>query len=161
MKEIWKDVEGYEGLYQISNLGKVRNKNQLIKSFPDKLGYRNVFLFKSNKKQTKKLHRLVAQAFIENPNNYPIINHKNGIKNDNRIENLEWTTYKNNSIYAVKNGLIKTKKVMCLETHKIYESIKEASKEVGVFDGHITKVCKGQRKTTGGFHWAYIEGSEI
>lgn len=159
--EIWKDIAGYEGLYQISNLGNVRNKSKTLKYQKDRTGYFNVILYKNKKRNTKKVHRLVAEAFIENTDKLPIINHINGIKTDNRMENLEWITYKNNSIHAVKNGLIKTKKVLCVETNKIYESIKEASKDTGVFDGHISKVCKGERKTTGGYHWVYVKECEL
>lgn len=159
MQEMWKKIISFED-YEISNLGRVRKNNKILKQYIDKIGYCNVTLINNKQRKFKKVHRLVAEAFINNDDNLPVINHKNGIKTDNTVNNLEWSSYKNNSIHAVNMGLIKTKKVKCIETNKIYKSIKEASKDVGVFDGHIIKVCKGLRKTTGGFHWEYLEGSE-
>ena len=160
MAEIWKDIKGYEGLYQVSNLGKIRNKYKEIKQQTDNIGYKNVILSKNNKRKTKKVHRLVAETFIDNANNLPAVNHINGNKSDNKVSNLEWITYKDNSIHAVLNGLIKTKKVLCIEKGKTYYSIHEAAKDTNTFNGHIVKVCKGERKTTGGYHWKYLEGSE-
>lgn len=160
-EEIWKDIKGYEGKYQISNLGKVRNNKSIIKPQKDNIGYMNVILYKDKTRKTKKIHRLVAEAFIENTNNLPEVNHINGNKKDNSASNLEWITHKNNSKHAVEIGLIKTKKVLCVETNKIYKSIHEAARDTNTFDGHIIKVCKGERKTTGGFRWKYLEGSEF
>lgn len=103
MKEIWKDIEGYEGLYQVSNLGRVKslkresknNKNvtdRILKYKLDTYGYPTVILYKEAKAKTVKIHRLVASIFIPNTCNFIEINHKNGIKIDFRIENLEWCT---------------------------------------------------------------------
>lgn len=155
--EIWKDVIGYEGLYQISNLGRLKKETHIFKQYIDKTGYLNVILTKNKVRKTKKVHRLVAEAFIKNKNKLPIINHKDGNKKNNFVDNLEWVTYKENSIHAVKTGLIKTKPVICIETNKKYNSVKEASINAGAFDGHISKVCKGIRKTAGGYHWKYVE----
>lgn len=117
--EIWKDISGYEGLYQISNLSNVKSlsryvsrknqnnvesgyftKEKIMKPRVDKDGYLYVGLYKNKKVNNFKIHRLVALAFIANPNNYPLINHKNEIKNDNRISNLEWCDYKYNANYG-------------------------------------------------------------
>lgn len=155
--EIWKEVIGYEGLYQVSNFGRIKKRNHIFKQYKDRVGYLNVVLTKNQIRKTKKVHRLVAEAFIENKENLPIINHKDGNKKNNSIDNLEWVTYKENSIHAVKTGLIKTKPVICIETNKKYNSVKEASIDVGAFDGHISKVCKGIRNTAGGYHWKYVE----
>ena len=99
MKEIWKDIKGYEGLYKISNLGNVKSirfgKNKILKHNLLQ-GYPVVQLSNKNIRHTFEIHRLVAQAFIPNPNNYPYINHKNEIRTDYRIENLEWCTQKMN-----------------------------------------------------------------
>ena len=100
MKEIWKDIEGYEGLYQVSDLGNVKslktNKNLY---YSNSNGYYRVGLFK-DKRTMRAIHRLVAEAFIPNPNNYPCVNHKDCNKHNNCIENLEWCDYKYNNYYG-------------------------------------------------------------
>lgn len=107
MEEIWKDVVGYEGLYKVSNLGNVINKHGYIrKSYLHKLGYVHITLCKNCYHLTYKIHRIVASAFIPNPNSLPCINHKNGIKTENYVENLEWITYADNSKHALENGLL-------------------------------------------------------
>ena len=107
MIEIWKDVPGYEGLYQVSNYGRVlslyryRKKSQnILKTFTRKTGYIAVTLQKNGKRETKLVHQLVALCFIDNPNNYPIINHKDENPSNNRVDNLEWCTHKYNSNYG-------------------------------------------------------------
>jgi hypothetical protein len=104
--EIWKDIEGYEGFYQVSNKGRIRNRNGLIKKFRiNPSGYKLTFLYK-NEYKCFSIHRLVAKAFIPNPNNLPEVNHLNGIKIDNKNENLEWCTKSNNIKHANSIGLI-------------------------------------------------------
>ena len=106
--EVWKDIKGYEGLYQVSNLGNVmslhyrgtKNKKQLLKPAKDKDGYLSIALYKDGKTKQYRVHRLVASAFIPNPNNYSQVNHINEIKDDNRVENLEWCTAKYNNNYG-------------------------------------------------------------
>ena len=103
--EVWKDIRDYEGIYKISNKGKVKNRfDKILKAF-DKHGkkkydprndYKKIHLSKNNKIKTFSIHRLVAEAFIPNTKKLPQINHKNGIKNDNRVENLEWCTQRQN-----------------------------------------------------------------
>lgn len=118
-EEIWRDIEGYECLYQVSNLGRIRSldryvdrytnhlikvfrKGRLLESHLDKDGYLLVTLCKNNKVKLCRVHRLVAEAFIPNPNNYPIINHKDEIKDNNCVENLEWCTHKYNLCYGTR-----------------------------------------------------------
>jgi hypothetical protein len=117
--DYWKDVEGYEGLYQVSNTEKVRSldryvksrigkrfaKGRVLKQMLGKFGYLTVYLCNKKGKKRKPVHRLVAQSFILNPNNYLEINHKNGIKTDNRVGNLEWCTRSQNMKHAYINGL--------------------------------------------------------
>lgn len=145
-KEIWKDVVGFEGLYQVSNLGNIRNRfmRRISKNRMKWNGYLEAVLCKDNKIYYFRIHRLVAEAFIPNPNNYPVINHINSNRSDNRVENLEWTTQKHNV------SLAKGKKVaLCDNSGNIiteYESIKEASTQTGVPRRRIEQLIKGNTK---------------
>lgn len=117
--EIWKDVKGYEGSYQVSNLGRVKSldreiksrygfrkiKGIILKEIPDKDGYYRVNLKESQNGKTKNIHRLVATAFIDNKENKPQVNHINGVKNDNNVNNLEWSTLSENRQHAYNTGL--------------------------------------------------------
>lgn len=106
MTEIWKDIIGYEGLYQISNQGNVKSSHSgAIVKQQVMGGYKYVSLHKEKKLRTHRVHRLVAQAFIPNPESKPQINHINGIKTDNRADNLEWCTQSENMKHAYENGL--------------------------------------------------------
>lgn len=114
MAEIWKDIKGYEGKYQVSNLGNVRSLNyhrmgitKLLKIRKDKDGYNMAYLVRSGYNRPVGVHRLVAQAFIPNPNKYPCVNHKNEVKDDNRVENLEWCAVRYNTLYGT--GVQRTK----------------------------------------------------
>ena len=123
MEEIWKDIKGYEGLYQVSNTGKVKSLEKLkwngrgYQKLPERImkgkkcgrGYLQVRLFKDGKSKNYYLHRLVAVAFIPNPDNLPQVNHRNEIKTDNCVDNLEWCDAKYNSNYGTKNQRIAEK----------------------------------------------------
>lgn len=112
MKEVWKDIEGYEGYYQVSNFGKIKSLKRerrlleiILKEKKDKDGYLRVNLFKKNKRKMYGVHCLVLQAFISNPENKPQVNHKDGVKINNNFENLEWNTNSENQKHAWKTGL--------------------------------------------------------
>ena len=114
--EIWKDIKDYEGLYQASNFGNLRSLNykrsgkiQVLKPALDNKGYLRTALMKNGVLKTVKVHRVIAQTFIENLNNKPQVNHINGVKNDNTINNLEWCDNSENQNHAVKSGLVKQK----------------------------------------------------
>lgn len=116
VNEIWKDIEGYEGKYQISNLGRIKkiNKNSLneehyVKPYINQRGYCTVKLFKTERKE-ERIHRLVAQAFIPNPENKAEVNHIDGNKQNNTITNLEWNTHEENVVHAFKTGLNRGRK---------------------------------------------------
>ena len=114
--EIWKDIKDYEGIYQASSFGNLRSLNykrtgrvQVLKPAMDNKGYLRTALMKNGVLKTVKVHRVVLQTFVANPENKPQVNHINGIKNDNIVENLEWTDNRQNQIHAINLGLVKQK----------------------------------------------------
>lgn len=120
-KEKWRDVPGYEGNYQVSNMGRIKGIERLVKhscgglrKIPEQIlnatisgRYPSFCLYKDGNGSTLNAHRIVAEAFVENPENKPCVNHKNGIRDDNRAENLEWVTSAENTRHAIGNGLMK------------------------------------------------------
>ena len=114
--ETWKDIKGYEGIYQISNLGRVKRisnihwcnlkyrDNYYLKPLDNGKGYLRIKLTVNNKSRRVMLHRLIAEVFIENPNNYPFVNHIDGNKKNNNLNNLEWCTQSQNCLHSVKMG---------------------------------------------------------
>lgn len=163
-KEIWKDIKGYEGLYQVSNLGRVKSvkTGRLLKQFLNDMGYFKLVLHKNKKIKNFRVHRLVADAFIQNDNNYYIVNHKNGVKTDNRAVNLEFCTQKENITHAIKNGL-KSDNIPVLQCDlqgnviKKWDSMTEASKELNIPLPSISNCCKNKKycKTAGNCIWKY------
>lgn len=167
MQEIWKDIKGYEGLYQVSNLGRVkslphgRTKGCILRPWNNK-GYQVVGLWEGTPSKMRKLsvHRLVAEAFISNPENKPCINHIDGIRNNNNITNLEWVTYSENNNHAIKFGLRKVfpgakHKCKKIEQYDLqgnllaqFNSIVEASKILNIPKCSISRVLNGRLKTT-------------
>jgi len=167
--EIWKDVKGYEGYYEVSNLGRVKRigKTNCLRSAITKDGYEQVTLSVNNKLKSYAIHRLVAIAFIPNPNNLPQVNHKDENKLNNYVENLEWCTQEYNLKYgtARKRANIKNtnrkdiSKVVYQyslegELINIYPSTQEL-RRLGFNQGNIASCCRGERKSHKGYIWKY------
>ena len=165
--EVWKDIKGYEGLYQVSNFGEVKRvKSGLIrKATPNKEGYLNLSLHKEQRRGYFRINRLVAQAFISNPGNKPQVNHINGVKTDNRVENLEWATGSENikhSFNKLNRIIHNRKKIRCIELNKIFDSINEAGDYFNCSMKNISNTLRKnktdgyERRTACGYHWEYI-----
>ena len=162
--EIWKDIPGYEGAYQVSNLGRVKSikfkKERILKGGCNNTGYPIAALCLNGVKRDFLIHRLVTQAFIKNPENKKTVNHINGIKADNRVINLEWNTYKENLTHARKTGLINYKKRRKLNEFQVLTILtlrdKTGPRELGrmfkVGHGSIISILKGEgyKETTKG-----------
>ena len=164
MDEIWRDIEGYKGLYQISNKGRVKRlykaSERILKLHDNGRGYLRVALTKESSLKFIMIHRLVAQAFIPNPNNLPEINHRDENKKNNCVENLEWCDRVYNINYGTRNERASRK---ILQYSKSGEFIKEwpsaleVERVLDINNSHIIQCCKGKRKSAGGFIWRYKE----
>lgn len=177
MEEIWKDINGFESIYQISNFGNVKScdkrvkngngyavrKGKQLKPNLTKGGYYSVHLYIGQRKREPKLiHRLVAEHFLSNPNNYPQVNHKDENKLNNRVDNLEWCTEKYNSNYGkhhIKLSLAQPtrKTILQYDLNGIFirewKSNKDIIKELKIY--HALHCCKGLYTQSGGFIWKY------
>lgn len=170
---MWKDIEGYEGLYQVSDDGQVRRlmsngKTRILKPWKS-YNYYTLCLSKKCEKKTKAVHRLVAETFLGKPTEYREVNHKDGNKLNNRLENLEWVTQRENSLHAVDVlGIVPfgkpPKKVRCIDpvTGEVvaeYRSLLEASKAMGKVSvrASISLVCQGYQKQSCGYKWEYVD----
>lgn len=174
--EIWKDIAGYEGLYQVSNYGNVRSlswsrrgivRNLYLKK--QNRGYCHVELAKDGIRKAFTVHRLVAEAFIPNPNNYPTVNHKDEDKTNNAVTNLEWCTHSQNmghtialhpEKYHVKGRpYSRTKSVVQLSKDgkvlRVWDNLISIKHENGFNEGHIGECCLGKRKSAYGFKWQF------
>jgi hypothetical protein len=174
--EEWKDIEGYEGFYQVSNLGRIRSLDRISggKRYSGKIlsgrgngKYVVDVLCKDGKRQTVRRHRIVAEAFIPNPHNKPEVNHLDGNKENNATNNLEWSTKKENTDHSWKQGLTKCppsenpKAViqMTLDGNffREFDSIKLAAETMNICSGDICRCCMRKRKSAGGYQWRYKE----
>lgn len=177
IKEIWKDVHGYEGYYKVSDLGRIKSLrsfstgSKILKPRINTHGYYQVNLTIPKKKyKSLSVHRLIALSFIPNPENKPCINHINNIRSDNRISNLEWCTYSENTLHSFKSGRVisekhkllfaersrnfrggkhpQAKKVICTKTNTIYGSIGDAAKAINVCRAHLNYMLLGYLNNT-------------
>lgn len=157
-EEVWKPIIGYEGLYEVSNLGRIvsldynRTKERKLLKDGDSNGYRKVILYKKGKTKNMKCHKLVAVAFISNPNNYQIINHLDSDRTNNCVSNLEWCTTKQNVEHCWANkkhsGIGKThfrsKQLIDNSTGKIYDTINEAAIYLEISTTYLAGMVKGR-----------------
>lgn len=166
-QEIWKDIKGFEGLYKISNKGRVysfQTCKYLKPGVNKKTMYKAVVLFYNGKSITKKIHRLIAENFIPNPENKPFVDHIDGDRHNNSIDNLKWVTPYENSNNPITKSKQKYKRgmprpelgkpVMCIETGIVYESANEAYRQTGIRAESIRLLCMN---SAGGYHWKYAE----
>lgn len=166
MNEIWRDIIGYEGRYQISNKGNVRffDSRIIIGQSKHPKGYKQVGLYKCGKSRSFLVHRLVAINFIENSSNFPQVNHIDGNKENNNAENLEWCSNSYNQLHRIK---VLKYKPSCPErevemrdkqSHHVinkYRSVREASRQTGINCNSIYNNCHQLSKSAGGFRWNF------
>lgn len=183
MEEVWKAINGYEGIYEVSNLGRVKSlsrtikakygrathyseqkiKGRMLKPNFTTYGYAYVALAKNGKNKTTLVHRIVAETFLENPENLPCVNHKDENRKNNNVSNLEWCSYAYNNTY--KNIHLRRKKTnrkiiqydLDMNELKRWESITEAANYYDIETSNISACCTGKRNHCAGFKWRYYE----
>lgn len=174
-KEYWRPIVGYEGLYEVSNFGRVKSlnynhtgKEKIMKPNKDKGGYLKVGLCKNGKRYQKLVHRLVAEAFLSNPYNLPEVNHINEVKTDNRVQNIEYCDRAYNSSYGTRNERIAKTEMNHPKKSKIvfqysldgtfikeFPSVSQIEREIGFSHGNISRCCRGEFKQVYGYIWRY------
>lgn len=171
--EVWRDIKGFEGRYQVSNLGRVKSlarrmvvKDRILKPFGNNKGYKCVHLWNIQHKEPL-IHRLVAEAFIPNPDGKKEVNHKDGNPLNNEVNNLEWCTHSENMLHSfrvlgqrtVKGMVMNNKPVKCLDTGEVFVSATEAARQKKCNQSNITRaILRGGK--AGGLRWAYDFGGE-
>ena len=172
--EIWKQIEGYDGKYQVSSYGRIKSfaqnkKDGAIKEgHLDYKGYPKISLYKDHECKDFFIHRLVAMAFIDNPENLPQVNHKDEVKTNNCVENLEWCTNSYNHDYGTRNERAAVSNYCCETTSKkiysvdaktgqieYFDSIGDAERKIGNSHCNIVRALKGRRPHCGGRQWFY------
>ena len=159
--ETWKSIAGYEGLYEVSDQGRVKSLNynhtgteKILKPRKDSCGYLQVWLSKDGQKKMSLVHRLVAKAFIQNPNNLETVNHKDEVKTNNVASNLEWMSRGDNKRYSA-NKSVKMFNKSTGELLATFPSLMEAERVTGIDNRNISKCCMGKYKSSGGYIWRY------
>ena len=167
--EQWKEIAGYEGLYEVSDLGRVKSlwygKEKILKPHKNTDGYLRVNLCKDGKAKHSKVHRLVAEAFIPNTQGLETVNHKDEVKTNNVASNLEWMSQKDNNNYGTRNkriGEAFSKQVQMFDKYTgellaTFPSICEAWRVTGIYQSHISECCNGKQKSAGGYVWKYLQ----
>lgn len=156
-----RDIKGFEGHYAVTSYGRVWSykSHKFLSPGVDKFGYCIVVLCKNGKRKTCKVHRLVAEAFLANPDGKPQVNHKDENKTNNNIINLEWMTAVENINYGTRNNRCANTKafsVYCIELDKTWPRPALAAKDMGVTSAAISYACNGKNRTSCGYHWEYV-----
>lgn len=168
MQMIWKTIEDYPD-YEVSDAGKVRNKNthKVLKYRRSAQGYDRVRLYKDKIGKNMLVHRLVATAFIPNEERFPVVNHKDEDVTNNNVSNLEWCSTGYNNTYGsaqIKRSKSNSKRVCQYDVDgkliRVFDSLKEASAILHLQESHISRCCNGLRKRTGGFMWSFAKGGD-
>lgn len=172
--ETWKAIAEYEGLYEVSDQGRVKSlkhgKEKILKPQKNTDGYLHVGLYKDGHTKHTLVHRLVAEAFIPNPNNLTTVNHKDEVKTNNTVGNLEWMSIKDNNNYGTRNRRITESQINDKNKSKVvqmfdkstgellgtFPSTSEAKRVTGINNSHISECCNGNRWSAGGYIWRYI-----
>ena len=173
--EHWKEIDGFEGIYEVSDLGRVKSlkygKEKILKPQKDGSGYLQVCLCKDGQCKSITVHRLIAEAFIPNPNNLDTINHKDEVKTNNTVSNLEWMSREDNINYGTRNKRVAeantnnpkiSKQVQMFdkktgELLATFPSLMEAVRVTGINQGNVSSCCNGKLKSAGGYVWKYLQ----
>lgn len=164
LNEVWKPIPNYEELYWVSNLGNIKSKNKILKPTKNRDGYLYIHLYKNKKQTIKGIHIIVAKTFIPNPLNKTQVNHIDGDKWNNKIDNLEWVTPKENINHAYKIGLRNNdyikRKIAQYDLNdnfiKVWDSLKEINETLNYSINMISYCCNGKFKTAYGYKWKHI-----
>lgn len=163
VKEEWREIDEYKGLYWVSNKGRIKNSKGLVrKPHLNSSGYVQVALFKEKKFRNVLVHRFVAKAFLKNPGGQLEVNHKDGNKLNNCVDNLEWVTKRQNHLHRVyalkKSSYMPPKRVKCIETGRIFPSVSMATIEMGLKNPIcISNAAHGVRHKAANYHWEFIK----
>lgn len=155
MSEQWRVIEEFP-IYSVSDCGRVRNNitGYILQGGYDRDGYRQVTLSYNGKQYNRRICRLTAIAFVPNPNNLPMVNHKDEDRENDYAYNLEWCTAQYNNTYGHRSNRTR-KRVQCIETKRIYEGIRVAERQTKISHSNISFACRTGR-IAGGYHWQYV-----